>query len=125
MTKISKYVALFSALPVAAVGTYLLAQQALVTQRFPQFENDDVKVWKSVIYPGAPMNPHRHEHKRVLIPIEGGTINLVQTDGKVETQQWETGKAYWFTKTPPNTMHSDVNPGTKPIVVMVVELKKD
>ena len=35
------------------------AQTAATTQRFPQFENEDVKVWKSVVYPNAPLTMHR------------------------------------------------------------------
>jgi predicted component of type VI protein secretion system len=38
---------------------------------------------------------------------------------------WDTGKAYWLPANAPNTMHSDVNGGDKPIEVMVVELKKE
>ena len=30
------------------------------TQRLAQFENDDVKVWKSVVVPNAPLTMHRH-----------------------------------------------------------------
>lgn len=45
------------------------AQQAIQTQRIPQFENPDVKVWKSVILPNAPLTMHRHEHPRVIIAL--------------------------------------------------------
>ena len=64
--------ALLLALSTPVVAALVWAQQA-VTQRFPQLENDDVKVWKSVIAPGAPLSPHRHEHGRVLIALAGGT----------------------------------------------------
>ena len=37
------------------------------TQRIMQFENDDVKVWKSIVVPHAPLTMHRHEHGRVII----------------------------------------------------------
>jgi len=110
-------------LPIAALGA-LTAQQTL-TQRFPQFENDDVKVWKSVIAPNAPLAPHRHEHGRVLIALKGGAVDIVQQNGPTEHLVWDTGKAYWLPPSPPNTMHSDVNRGTSPVEVIVVELKKD
>jgi beta-alanine degradation protein BauB len=35
-------------------------QGATGTQRIVQFENDDVKVWKSVVVPHAPLTMHRH-----------------------------------------------------------------
>lgn len=38
---------------------------------FPFFENDDVKVWKSVIYPNAPLAMHRHEHPRMIVVMSG------------------------------------------------------
>ena len=102
------------------------AQQAAVeTNRYPQFENDDVKVWKSVITPNGPLTLHRHEHPRVLMALTGGTMKLVEQGGKTETDVWETGKAYWLPANVPGTMHSDVNAGTKPTEVIVVELKHE
>jgi hypothetical protein len=101
------------------------SQQSNQTQRFPQFENDDVKVWKSLVLPNTPLAMHRHEHPRVIIALSGGTMKIVEQSGTSETHLWETGKAYWLPTSPPNTMHSDVNAGDKPIEVMVVELKHE
>jgi quercetin dioxygenase-like cupin family protein len=95
------------------------------THRIPQFENARVKVWKSVILPNQPLSPHRHEHGRVIIAIQGGTMKIAEVSGASETQVWETGKAYWLPANAPGTMHSDVNLGDKPIEVMVVEVKDD
>lgn len=95
------------------------------TQRIAQFENDDVKVWKSVVVPHAPLTMHRHEHGRVIIALKGGTMKIVEQTGKSEAHVWETGKAYWLPANAPGTMHADVNAGDQPIEVMVVELKKD
>ncbi len=93
------------------------------TIRVPQFENDDVRVWKATVTPNAPLAMHRHEHPRVIIPLIGGDMKIVQQTGESEMNHWEAGKAYWLTTSQPGTMHSDVNAGTKPIEVMVVELK--
>jgi quercetin dioxygenase-like cupin family protein len=101
------------------------SQQGNQTKRIPQFENDEVKVWKSVVMPNAPLNMHRHEHGRVIIALVGGQMKIVENTGGSETHDWETGKAYWLPKNAPGTMHSDVNAGDKPIEVMVVELKND
>ena len=95
------------------------------TQRLPQFDNEEVKVWKAVVMPGAPLVMHRHEHPRVIIALSGGTMKIVDPQGKAEEHVWETGKAYWLPTTPPNTMHADVNAGSKPIEVMVMELEKE
>jgi beta-alanine degradation protein BauB len=107
-------------------GVVLVAQQAVTkTQRVPQFENGDVKVWKSVVLPNTPSTMHRHEHPRVIIALNGGTMKIVEQTGAAEEHVWETGKAYWLPANPPNTMHADVNGGDKPIEVMVVELEHE
>src|ERR1700749_2231478 len=112
-------------LVLAAVGVVRSQNGATQTQRFPQFENEDVKVWKSVVMPNAPLTMHRHEHPRVIIALSGGTMKIVEPDGKSESHNWETGKAYWLPTNPPGTMHADVNACDKPIEVMVVELEKE
>ena len=66
-------------------GVVLVAQQAVTkTQRVPQFENGDVKVWKSVVLPNAPLTMHRHEHPRVIIALSGGTMMIVVQTGAAE-----------------------------------------
>jgi beta-alanine degradation protein BauB len=101
------------------------AQQSTQTQRTPLFENDAVRVWKSVVFPNAPLAMHRHEHPRIIVALSGGTMKIVEQNGPAETHLWETGKAYWLPANPPNTMHADVNAGDRPIEVVVVELKKE
>jgi len=95
------------------------------TQRVQLIENDQAKVWRSVVLPNAPLTMHRHEHPRVIIPLQGGTMNIVDQSGAKEVHVWEAGKAYWLPANPPNTMHADVNAGDKPIEVVVVELEKE
>ena len=111
---------------IVLIGTVaVMRSQQTATQRYPQFENEDVKVWKSVVYPDAPLTMHRHDHPRVIIALKGGTMKIVEQGGASEQHLWETGKAYWLPANPPNTMHADVNAGGKPIEVMVVELKRE
>jgi beta-alanine degradation protein BauB len=108
--------------PFAVMGSQLSEAQ---TQRFPQFENEDVTVWRSLVLPNSPLTMHRHDHPRVIIALSGGTMKIVEQSGASEQHVWETGKAYWLPANPPNTMHADVNAGDKPIEVMVVELKRE
>ena len=102
-----------------------VAQTAMQTGREPQFENAEVKVWKSVVLPHSPLPLHRHEHPRVIIALTGGTMQIVQENGPTETHDWQTGKAYWLPANAPGTRHQDVNVGDKPIEVMVVELQNE
>ena len=97
---------------------------AMQTERIPQFENDEVKVWKSIIAPNSPLALHRHDHPRVITALVGGTMKIVEQDGSSEIHVWETGKSYWLPANAPGTRHTDVNTGNNPIEVMVVELKK-
>jgi len=95
------------------------------SQRFLQFENEEVQVWKSVILPNQPLGMHHHDHPRVIVALQGGVINLVEQNGPTERQVWETGHAYWLPSMLPGAMHADVNAGDKPIEVMVIELEKE
>ena len=116
------------ALCVASFGAGALwAGQAQGTsRREPQFENDHVKVWKSIIMPKQPLALHRHDHGRALIALTDGQLNVVDKDGKtLDTYNWEQGKAYWLGADPAGQQHGDVNNTGKPIEVIVVELKKD
>ena len=66
------------------------------TTRIPQFENDQVKVWKSVIVPNGPLTLHRHEHGRTIVALVGGDLKIVKESGQTTVAHWETGKAYWL-----------------------------
>jgi quercetin dioxygenase-like cupin family protein len=99
------------------------AQVPTVTQRFPQFENDSVAVWKTVIAPNQPLSMHRHDHGRVIVALKGGTLKIVPESGEPYTVTWETGNAYWLSPDAPGTMHGDVNEGTEAIEVMVIEMR--
>lgn len=99
-------------------------QQLNQTRRIPQFENDEVKVWKSIILPNQPLAMHRHDHPRVIVALAGGTLKVVKPSGESSLMTWETGKAYWLRSDPRGELHGDVNEGERPIEVIVVELKK-
>ena len=92
-------------------------------QRIPQFENEGVSVWKTTVLPNAPLTMHTHQHPRVIIALSGGTMKVMNEDGTSELHQWETGKAYWLSAEEGKKRHADANQGSKPIEVLVVELK--
>ena len=109
----------------AGVALGAWQQQASGTRREPQFENEHVKVWKSIIMPNQPLALHRHDHGRTIVALKGGTLDVV--DGKSQTLQqmtWESGKAYWLGADPAGQQHGDLNRGKEPIEVIVVEMKK-
>jgi hypothetical protein len=103
-------------------GSRTVAQKAEMT-RMPQFENDRVVAWKSVIPPHTESTPHRHDRFRTIIGIVGGDLATVSADGRRTVTRYETGKAYWQAPMPAGQMHRDVNDTNKTIEVMVVEVK--
>ena len=103
-----------------------VGQQASTSRREPQFDNSEVQVWKSIIYPKQPLSLHRHDHGRALISLNGGTLNVTDANNKVlDVYKLEAGKAMWLDADKAGTQHADVNPGTTPVEVIVVQLKND
>lgn len=115
-----------AALVAASVTFGAFAQaQTSQTRREPQFENENVRVWKSIIMPNQPLSLHRHEFGRTIVVLKGGALDIVDAAGKtMKTLQWETGKAYWLDKDPAGQQHGDLNRGKEPIEVIVVEMRK-
>lgn len=102
----------------------LPASAQTASYRVPMFENDEVKVWKTVIVPKSPLSMHRHEHGRTIVVLKGGTLTIVQDTGEKRTVDWKTGEAYWLDADPPgNKQHADVNETNETIEVMVIESK--
>ena len=121
-----KWIASFGVLASVFAAGVAVGQQGAASRREPQFENSEVMVWKSIVMPNQPLSLHRHDHGRALISLNGGTLNVVDGAGKVmDTYQLEAGKAMWLEADKAGTQHADVNPGTTPVEVIVVQLKND
>jgi hypothetical protein len=120
-----KLVGLLVSIVVAGLTVGAAQQQASGTRREPQFENANVRVWKSIILPNQPLSLHRHDFGRTIVVLKGGTLDVVDGNGKTLQQlKWETGKAYWLDADPPKQEHGDLNRGKEPMEVIVVELRK-
>jgi hypothetical protein len=91
--------------------------------RVPQFENDRVVSWKSVIPPHTQSTLHRHDRFRTIIGIVGGDLATVSADGRRTVTRYESGKAYWQAPMPAAETHKDVNETDKTIELIVVEMK--
>ncbi len=105
----------------AAAGAW--APQQSQTRREPQFENSQVRVWKSIIMPNQPLALHHHDFGRTIVALKGGTLDIVDAQGRTTKQlTWETGKAYWLDADPPGEQHGDMNRSKEPIEVIVVQM---
>lgn len=111
---------------VLGAGVTWAQQQQEKSRREPQLENDQVTVWKSTVMPKQPLTLHRHDHGRVLVALTDGQLQVVDKNGKqLDSYNLKAGKSLWLGVDPPGQMHADVNPGTKPVEVIVVQLKND
>ena len=115
--------AVLLAMMLIGIGTSV-SQPAAQLTRIPQFENEDVNVWKTTVPPNAPLVMHTHEHPRVIVALTGGTMKTVYENGPTEVHEWDAGKAYWGSLEEGKKRHADSNTGAAPIEVMVIELKK-
>lgn len=106
------------------ISTYSVAE-SLKTTRIPQFSNEEVTVWQTIIYPHKTevLKMHRHEHNRVLIALNSGVLKITNDAGKVHYLKLAKDHAYYLSKDIPNELHSDENLSQHPIKVIVVELK--
>ncbi len=95
------------------------------TGRTPQFSNDQVTVWQTIIYPskGQQLTMHRHENNRVLVAFDSGTLKITDNTGKTHYLKLEKDKSYWLTKDAPGETHTDENISDHPIKVLVMEVK--
>ena len=95
------------------------------SRREPQFSNAHAESWKSTILPNQPLSLHRHDHGRAIIALTDGTLDIVNGKGETMKQYtWQAGKAYWLDADPPGQMHADLNRGSKPLEVIVVETRQ-
>ena len=113
---------------VAGAGAAVWAQQSAqnASRREPQFENAQMTVWKSIVMPKQPLTLHRHDHGRALVALTNGRLKVVDKNGKLlNTYDLKAGRAIWLGVDPPGQLHADVNDGSAPIEVIVVQLKND
>ena len=95
----------------------------LKTYRELQFENALVRVWKTIVAPGEPLEFHRHDAGRVIVGLKGGKLKRIETNGSQSDLNFDTHKAYWLEADGPHGMHGDINESDESIEIMVVEMK--
>ncbi|MDF1756969.1 MAG: hypothetical protein P1U74_01535 [Legionellaceae bacterium] len=95
------------------------------TSRVAQFTNNNVNVWKTLIYPSSTqvLDMHRHDYNRVLVALSNGLLKITNDRGNVHYLKLVKNNAYYLKKDPQNELHKDENISKQPIKVMVIELK--
>lgn len=113
--------------PALLLSCYLLMTNAQAqTQRIPLLNNEEVRVWKTIIYPNKEqiLTPHRHDHNRVLIALDDGKLKITNNKGNSHYLVLKKEQAYYLAKDVPGELHTDENLSQHPIKVMVIELNK-
>jgi quercetin dioxygenase-like cupin family protein len=82
-------------------------------------DNERVRILEATFAPGARIGIHAHPDHAAYV-LEGGTLNITGTDGKVQVYELKAGQAVWL----PAQAHAAENPGKTPVRVLVVELKE-
>lgn len=96
-----------------------------MTKRIPQWSNDRVQVWKTIIYPTSKqqLTLHRHDRDRVLIALTDGLLKITNDRGKIHYLTLKKNQSYYLTKDPIHELHTDENLSHHSIQVIVIELK--
>lgn len=105
---------------------FLTSNTFAETHRTPLLSNEEVRIWKTVIYPNKnqTLAMHRHEHNRVVVALDNGKLKIKDNTGKVHYLELKKNQAYYLTKDVPGALHTDENVSKKPIEVVVIELNK-
>jgi hypothetical protein len=95
-----------------------------VTNRIPYFANNQVKVWKSIIYPSEKqiLKPHRHDNNRVVVAFNDGVLKVTNNKGQVHYLKLAKEQAYYLPKDIPGETHTDENVCHHPIRLVVIEV---
>lgn len=96
------------------------------THRTPQFSNEEVSVWTTVVYPNKDqkLKMHRHDYNRVVVALDSGVLKIRTNQGKEHLLHVQKDHAYYFTKDVPGELHTDENMSKHPMKAIVIELKK-
>lgn len=94
------------------------------TKREVFIDNELTKVWKTTVCPNQRLPFHTHEHARVVIPQQSGTLKVIYKSGKQRFIHLKKQIPILLSKSQGHEPHQDVNIGKQEIQVTVIELKQ-
>lgn len=94
------------------------------TYRELQFENEYVSVWKTVIAPGQALVEDECGVDRVIVSLNGGNLKNILKENSSRELQSEPRQAYWVSGEETPTLVHQVNPGSEPLEMMIIEMKR-
>ncbi|MFZ0565978.1 MAG: hypothetical protein WAM28_07325 [Chlamydiales bacterium] len=86
------------------------------TSRELQFENEYVRVWKTIIAPDQPLEAHISPRGHMIIGLKGGNLKHVDRNGKSSEVSVKTHEVHWLSQ-------GHINLGKEPVEMMEIEMK--
>ena len=85
-----------------------------------QEDNDTTRVTQWRFAPGAETGFHRHEYDYVVVPLNTGTLKIVDKEGKESTSQLTAGVSYFRRA---GVEHNVINANASDFAFVEVEFK--
>jgi mannose-6-phosphate isomerase-like protein (cupin superfamily) len=85
-----------------------------------QEDNDRVRITRWHLPPGSETGHHVHEYDYAVVPIEAGTLSIVEDDGSVVEAPLRAGESYFRRA---GVSHNVTNRGSGDIVFVEIEIK--
>ena len=111
LTALGLAVALAGRAPAAA------AESADFTQKVV-LQNDRVRAQMNSYPPGTSAPEHEHKFPRMVVVVEGGTLEVRDASGKVSTLSLKNGDIVWR----PPEKHSITNSGSTPVRLVEIDV---
>lgn len=105
-------------------GSQLAVSATCETKREIYIENKSTKVWKTTICPHQTLPFHSHAFARVAIPESDGQLQVLYRSGKTEMLKLEKQVPLFLSVAQGRESHQEVNTGSQPIQITVIELRK-
>lgn len=85
-----------------------------------QEDNDTTRVTQWRFAPGAETGFHRHEYDYVVVPLNTGTLKIIDKEGKESTSQLTAGVSYFRRA---GVEHNVINANASDFAFVEVEFK--
>jgi mannose-6-phosphate isomerase-like protein (cupin superfamily) len=84
------------ALPILSLLALLVASLPAQTKTDVMYDNEHVRVRKTMLQPHQPTPLQQHSAHRILICLDGGQMTATAADGKVEKLELKSGEVRWM-----------------------------
>jgi hypothetical protein len=105
------------------VSIFLFSCRSYALEYVKQLENEKVCVSYFKIMPQEETGLHYDEYPQLVIALEGGIITRLEADGTTTPVEFPTNVPIFRPSETADKMHKSINATSKPIVLIIVQLK--